>query len=94
MVRRRHLFDLVALCRLANLQGVNVAVQETVKRIVESLQARGYLVWFDLNNMTGSTVDAMSDAVDNAELMLICVSLAYKESASELRNVACLLRND
>ena len=39
--------------------------------------------------MKGSTVDAMSDAVDNAELMLICVSLAYKESASELRN--CLL---
>ena len=36
----------------------------------------------------------MSDAVDNAELMLICVSLAYKESASELRKVACLLRND
>ena len=79
--------------RLADLQGVNAAVQETVKRIVDSLQARGYLVWFDLNNMTGSTVDAMSDAVDNAELMLICVSLKYKESASELRNVPCLLRN-
>ena len=28
----------------------------------------------------------MSAAVDNAELMLICVSLKYKESASELRN--------
>ena len=33
----------------------------------------------------------MSEAVDNAELMLICVSLAYKESASEWRKVACLL---
>ena len=28
--------------------------------------------------MKGSTVDAMSDAVDNAELMLSCISLAYK----------------
>ena len=25
----------------------------------------------------------MSDAVDNAEVMLFCISLAYKESASE-----------
>ena len=26
----------------------------------------------------------MSDAVDNAEVMLSCISLAYKESASKL----------
>ena len=69
-------------------------VQETAKRIVAELEMRGYLLWFDLNDMSGSTVDAMSEAVDNAELMLICVSLAYKESASEWRKVACLLRND
>ena len=29
-------------------------------------------------------VDAMSDAVDNADAMLSCISLAYKESASEV----------
>ena len=28
----------------------------------------------------------MSDAIDNAEVMLSCISLAYKESASELRS--------
>ena len=28
-------------------------------------------------------VDAMSDAVDNAEVMLSCINLLYKESASE-----------
>jgi hypothetical protein len=33
--------------------------------------------------MKGSTVDAMSDAVDNAEVMLSCINLLYKESASE-----------
>ncbi len=32
----------------------------------------------------GSTVDAMSEAVDNAAVMLSCISLAYKESASKL----------
>ena len=31
--------------------------------------------------MKGSTVDAMSDAVDKAEVMLGCISLAYRESA-------------
>ena len=32
--------------------------------------------------MKGSTVDAMSDAVDNAAVMLSCISLEYKESAN------------
>jgi hypothetical protein len=96
-----------------------------VKRIVNDLQCKGYVTWFDLHNMKvrciasfilcsavisacvhvsmfllfltqsvcarlsslvawrqGSTVDAMSDAVDNAEIMLSCISLAYKESAN------------
>jgi hypothetical protein len=30
----------------------------------------------------GSTVDAMSDAIEGAEVMLYGVSLAYKESAN------------
>jgi hypothetical protein len=46
----------------------------------------------DLDNMKGSTVDAMSDAVDNAEVMLSCISLAYKESASKLRARAAVVR--
>jgi F0F1-type ATP synthase gamma subunit len=33
--------------------------------------------------MLCAQVDAMSDAVDNAEVMLSCISLAYKESASK-----------
>ena len=37
----------------------------------------------DLDNMKGSTVDAMSAAIDNAAVMVFCISLAYKESSSE-----------
>jgi hypothetical protein len=33
--------------------------QVTVKRINESLIRRGYVTWFDLTNMKGSTMDAM-----------------------------------
>jgi hypothetical protein len=57
-------------------------VQPTIKRVVASLKRRGYAVWFDLEQMRGSTMDAMADAVDNAECMLICVSEAYKESGN------------
>ena len=32
--------------------------------------------------MKGSTVDAMASGADNAEVMLSCISLKYKESAN------------
>ena len=38
--------------------------QEVVKLIVLELKARGYLVWFDLERMKGSVMDAMSEAVE------------------------------
>eukprot|EP01043_Picozoa_sp_COSAG02_P032669 COSAG02_NODE_2193_length_9555_cov_102.183481_8_plen_69_part_00 len=44
--------------------------------------ARSYVTWFDLTNMKGSTMDAMSDAIEGADVMLYGVSLAYKESAN------------
>ena len=47
-----------------------------------SLIARGYVTWFDLTNMKGSTMDAMSDAIEGAAVMLYGVSLKYKESAN------------
>ena len=56
--------------------------QATIQRTNESLIARGYVTWFDLTNMKGSTVDAMSDAIEGADVMLYGVSLAYKESAN------------
>ena len=51
-------------------------------RTNESLIARGYDTWFDVTNMKGSTMDAMSDAIEGADVMLYGVSLAYKESAN------------
>ena len=57
-------------------------MQATIQRLNESLIAREYVTWFDLTNMKGSTMDAMSDAIEGAEVMLYGVSLAYKESAN------------
>ena len=53
-------------------------VQSTIARLNESLIARGYVTWFDLTNMKGSTMDAMSDAIEGAAVMLYGVSLPYK----------------
>ena len=49
-------------------------VQAVIVRINASLLVRGYKVWFDLDMMKGSTLDAMSEAVEGAELMLFGVS--------------------
>jgi hypothetical protein len=38
--------------------------QATIERLDEVLIGRGYVTWFDLTNMKGSTMDAMSDAIE------------------------------
>jgi hypothetical protein len=58
------------------------SAQVSIQRTNESLIARGYVTWFDLTNMKGSTMDAMSDAIEGADVMLYGVSLQYKESAN------------
>ena len=45
-----------------------------------------------LVNMKGSTIDAMSDAIDRAEIMLYTVSLPYKESANCRLEATCETR--
>ena len=63
--------------------------QATIQRLNEWLIARGYVTWFDLTNMKGSTMDAMSDAIEGADVMLYGVSLAYKESANCRLEASC-----
>jgi hypothetical protein len=50
-------------------------VQPTVQRINEALLNRGYLTWFDLTNMKGSTMDAMR--YESALPLLSLFRLAY-----------------
>ena len=56
--------------------------QPVIKRIHAALVQRGYSMWIDVEQMKGSTVDAMSLAVEDAEVVLIGVSRAYKESTN------------
>ena len=48
--------------------------------VKNKLQASGYRVWMAVEQMCGSTLDAMAKAVESAAVVLVCVSQRYKES--------------
>jgi len=54
--------------------------QEVLVEVKNKLQKSGYRVWMDLEQMGGSTLEAMAKAVENAAVVLVCVSQRYKES--------------
>jgi hypothetical protein len=54
--------------------------QEVVLRIKNSLTTRGYTCWLDVEQLSGSTVDAMADAIDHSYAVVYGISLGYKES--------------
>lgn len=56
--------------------------QKTMLQVRDQLQSNGYKVWMDVDQMGGSTLEAMAKAVEGACLVVITVSRAYKESAN------------
>lgn len=51
-----------------------------VHSIKETLVSVGYNVWIDEKDMSGSCLEAMARAVENATCLLLCCSRGYKES--------------
>lgn len=54
--------------------------QDVLIEVRKRLQANGYRVWMDLEQMGGSTLEAMAKAVEDSSVVLICLSQKYKES--------------
>ena len=54
--------------------------QEVLVEVKNRLQASGYRVWMDLEQMGGSTLETLAKAVENSSVVLICLSERYKES--------------
>ena len=67
-------------------------MQAVVARINASLLRRGYRVWFDLDYMKGSTLDAMSEAVEGAIVMLYGVSKKCTQHSAQLHCALTLTR--
>ncbi|XP_062588039.1 uncharacterized protein LOC134249708 [Saccostrea cucullata] len=56
------------------------ANQKIIKRIRDSLQENGIKCWMDIDDMQGSTLNAMARAVERADMILICYSKKYYDS--------------
>ncbi|XP_048253618.1 uncharacterized protein LOC124131333 isoform X2 [Haliotis rufescens] len=56
------------------------ADQQVALKVADSLRKRGYKVWMDIDNMEGSTLQAMAEAVQNASVVLVFMSERYKLS--------------
>ncbi|XP_076081658.1 uncharacterized protein LOC143052497 isoform X1 [Mytilus galloprovincialis] len=54
--------------------------KEIVLKLKDLLQEKGLPIWIDTEQMRGSTLQAMAEAVENAALVLICMSESYKHS--------------
>ncbi|BFZ13606.1 hypothetical protein BsWGS_16645 [Bradybaena similaris] len=53
--------------------------KELVKKLSASLAAEGYKLWVDWEQMGGSSLQATAEAIENAAVVLICMSEKYKQ---------------
>ena len=56
--------------------------QKTVLKIRDQLREAGLSCWIDVEQMSGSIVEAMSAAVENCSVFLMCYSEGYSQSRS------------
>eukprot|EP00550_Attheya_septentrionalis_P005492 CAMPEP_0198296402 /NCGR_PEP_ID=MMETSP1449-20131203/32327_1 /TAXON_ID=420275 /ORGANISM="Attheya septentrionalis, Strain CCMP2084" /LENGTH=605 /DNA_ID=CAMNT_0043997009 /DNA_START=14 /DNA_END=1831 /DNA_ORIENTATION=+ len=64
------------------MMSYNWAVQDVVVKIKSELESAGFEVWLDLEKMSGSTLQAMAEAVEDSAVIISCVSQKYQESVA------------
>jgi hypothetical protein len=58
----------------------NSGTRDLCLQIRDELIKAGYNVWIDVNEIHGSSLDSMAKAVENAEIVLMCVTEKYRQS--------------
>lgn len=58
------------------------STKELVKQVQHAIVQVGVKVWFDEDEMRGSLIDRMAEAVEGASAIVLCYSHAYKNSSS------------
>ncbi|XP_076814222.1 uncharacterized protein LOC143460548 isoform X2 [Clavelina lepadiformis] len=56
--------------------------QKLIVKVKDKLESTGYKVWIDLDEMGGSTLQSMAEAVEKASVILMCISQKYKDSVN------------
>ncbi|KAL5013694.1 hypothetical protein ScPMuIL_007964 [Solemya velum] len=54
--------------------------QPVLMKVRDQLRSSGFRVWMDIDDMGGSTLQAMAEAVENSAVVLVCFSQRYKDS--------------
>ena len=49
-------------------------------KIKAELERLGHSVWIDIENIHGSTIEAMAKAIEESKCVLICMTEDYKQS--------------
>ena len=58
----------------------NTSNRDIVLKIKENLESHGYKIWIDINDIHGSSLESMANAIENSFAVLICISERYRES--------------
>eukprot|EP00026_Physarum_polycephalum_P004226 Phypoly_transcript_04243.p1 GENE.Phypoly_transcript_04243~~Phypoly_transcript_04243.p1 ORF type:complete len:466 (+),score=56.39 Phypoly_transcript_04243:731-2128(+) len=67
--------------------------QPIVIQIADAIKEHGYSVWLDIEKMAGSILGTMAQAIENAEIVVMCISQKYKDSPNcRLEGEYCISR--
>ena len=56
--------------------------QDLIFRVRDRLREQGFNIWIDVEQMGGSTLEAMARAVEQARIVIIASSQSYKNSCN------------
>ncbi|CAF0754608.1 unnamed protein product [Brachionus calyciflorus] len=60
----------------------NSASRELCLKIKEFLESKNFKVWIDVDEIHGSSLDSMAKAVEDAKIVLMCVTEKYRQSTN------------
>jgi hypothetical protein len=58
----------------------NSASRDLCIKIKEKLELSGFKVWIDINEIHGSSLESMANAIETSEYILMCVTEKYRQS--------------
>jgi hypothetical protein len=60
----------------------NAASRDLCLKVKEALEFAGYKVWIDVEEIHGSSLEAMARAVESSDVILMCVTEKYRQSVN------------
>jgi len=82
---KKQLNDIDSLNQSSNKQqhimiSYNTGSRELCLKIKKELESMGHRVWIDVEQISGSSLEAMANAVENSFCVLMCVTEKYRQS--------------